>query len=71
MIFLIYGWKMTGLIYLEHNDKIHPIPIITQKYVKEPLLKLNILKSSGQGNLHTGVLEEQIEYFFQYIWKWL
>lgn len=65
MVFLIYGWKTTGLIYLGHNNKIHPTPRTTQKYVQEPLVKLNILKSSGQGNLDTGVLKGQIECFFQ------
>lgn len=65
MIFLISGWKTTGLIYLGHNKKIHPIQRTSQKYVEEPLVKLNILKSSGQGNLDTGVLKGHIEWFFQ------
>lgn len=43
----------------------HPTPIITQKYVKESMLKGNILQSSGQGILLTGVLKQEIEWFFQ------
>lgn len=35
----------------------HPTPIITQKYVKEPRLKWNILQSSGQGILRIGVFK--------------
>lgn len=29
MVFLTYGWKMTGLIYLNHDDKRHLILRIT------------------------------------------
>lgn len=44
MIFLIYSWKKTDLIYLDHNDKRHPIPRITPEICERTSAKIKHFK---------------------------